>query len=318
MMKHPNPGMLLFIAMADAYAAALEFIERYPKVQQEKIQQALKFEAYLRHPKHKDIALGAYTDDGEMSVANARVLIENDPLYRKADFAESFVREFKRGGMRKGYSGRFYKFIASLHDGQEFIAKIKSDSEKNGAAMRSVPIGVLPTVADVLETASLQASLTHNTPVGLFSARVVALMSHFSLYHDEPLNQSKEYCQDHLLPEELSAYGFIFQKPWSGGPVIAKRKIPISITTVHAVVDLLTTQKSLMDIMRQLLVWRGDTDTVAAIAWGIFSARAQREELPEFMVQKLEGGNPHTGERYLRSIGEQLMNKFSAQGNSSS
>jgi len=296
--------------MADAYAAGVEFIERYPDIVDQKIKLALAFAGYIQHPLHKDLPPGCYTDDAEMSVANTHVLIECEPPYTKIMFANAYVQEFIRGGMRKGYAGGFYQFLSSQKNGQEFLDQIKPYSDKNGAAMRAVPFGVLPTIQDVLEVSSMQASLTHDTHPGLFSARAIALMSHFALYENEDFSKLKDYCLDNLPPYDISKFGSIFQKPWDGGPVTKRRQYPISITNVHAVFDLLTIKDSLMDIMRQLITWQGDTDSVAAIAWGIFSARHQNESLPDFMLSDLENGSKETGEHYLLSIGEKLMSKF--------
>ena len=67
MMRNSNPNMLLYIAMADAYASAVEYNNTLRE-------ECLKFERYHAHPTHGNLP-GTYTDDTEMSVANARVLL---------------------------------------------------------------------------------------------------------------------------------------------------------------------------------------------------------------------------------------------------
>lgn len=64
-----------------------------------------------------------------------------------------------------------------------------------------------------------------------------------------------------------------------------------------------------MAIMRRLLEWGGDTDSVAAIAWGIASSRYQDEVLPEFMERDLEPGSEY-GVAFLKGLGVQLMAKY--------
>jgi ADP-ribosylglycohydrolase len=76
--------------------------------------------------------------------------------------------------------------------------------------------------------------------------------------------------------------------------------------TAHAVHTLLTSQASLLEILTQTLMWGGDTDSVASIAWGIASARYGNEILPEFFERDLEVGRPY-GVSYLKSLGTQLM-----------
>lgn len=305
-MRHSNPQMLNYIAMADAATLAVEYNSAMRD-------HCLRFQRYLAHPTH-GLAPGAYSDDTEMSVANAKVLIQHyDEPLTPLMFAEAYVREFALGGRRKGYSRGFQVFLEEVTTGEEFLVKIRPDSVKNGAAMRAVPFGVLPTVDRVLEVATLQARITHDTPEGRFSARAVALMSHAALYEDRPLADLGRYCQKHL-PEEDIRYFDVFVQPWSGGPVKSTPRASVAITTVHAVVSVLAREKSLMGILRQIILWGGDTDSVAAIAWGIASTRYQKSEvIPLFMPRDLEGGSLQTGTFNLSIVGTLLMAKYNKE-----
>ena len=306
-MRNSNPNMLLYIAMADAYAAAVEY-GRFPESNTLR-EECLKFQRYLAHPTH-DNPPSTYTDDTEMSAANTKVLLQHDEPFSPLMFAEAYVNEFRRGGCRNGYSRGFQAILERVRTGAELLKELKPDSNKNGAAMRSVPFGVLPTVDEVLNVATLQARITHDTPEGRFSARAVALMSHAVLYEDAVfLPDLGEYCKKHL-PKDDQCFGYVFDEPWSKGPVKGVPGASVAITTVHAVVDVLARKNSLMGIMRRIITWGGDTDSVAAIAWGIASARYQDEKLPAFMLRDLEGGNAKTGAPYLRILGEQLMYKY--------
>lgn len=286
-MKFPNPEMLLRIGQADAYAAATEYIKL--PADQDTYDQALKFEGFVSHPRHK-LSLGRYTDDTQMSIAVSEVLVnglEPSPI----NFANAFVNCFRRDP-RLGYSPNFQKFLAGVKTGQEFLEKINPTSEKNGAAMRSVPIGVFKDPKQILEIAAVQASLTHNTPIGIFTSQSVALMSHFAMHHDEPFNSMIEYCASHLPPFRFFANEF-------------GEKVSSSLKTIHAVVQLLQTQSDLMSMLKQAIVWGGDTDSVAAITWGIASAR-MKDELPDFLHYNLEPGRKY-GVEYLQELGTKLM-----------
>ena len=307
-MKNRNDRMLLYIGMADAFAAASEYLtginEQFARYA------CLKFKCYCGHPTH-GLRASYYTDDTEMSVANARVLIDGSakelsPLV----FVDSWLHEFKMGGQRKGYSKGFQNLLEKAKSGYELLRSISPDSDKNGAAMRSVPFGVLPNIEELLRVATFQAIITHNTPPATFSARAVALMSHFALYEDAPFSELPEFCLENLPKNDVDAFGYIFRKLWTGDRVIGSKDTPVSIATVHAVVDLLLCQSSLMDILRKTICWGGDTDSVAAIAWGIASARYQNEKLPEFLERDLENGSVETGARYLRQVGFDLMEKY--------
>lgn len=325
MMKYPNPNMLLYIAIGDAYAAATEYI-KLPE-HQSVLDEALKFEKYCKHPIHTDLSPGRYTDDTEMSVANALVLIENKPPYTPLMFANAWVREFTRGGQRKGYSRKFQEFLECTKTGQEFLANINPNSNKNGAAMRSVPLGVLRTVPEVLEVATMQAAITHNTPEGLFSARAVALMSHYMLYEVEEdkdwyLHDLRDYCSSKLPEGDIKRFGEVFsiENSWGSRPVVGTQEESVAISTVRAVVQLLVSAsalETLMPMLKEVIYMGGDTDSVAAIALGIASGRRPKRELaglPLFMPINLEHGNPKTGAKYLLDVGTQLMEKFSGDG----
>ena len=308
-MRYPNPSFLLCIGMGDAYAAPTEYL-KFPGDESVR-DEALKFERYLNHPRH-ELGLGRYTDDTEMSVANALVLIENEPPYTPKMFADAWVREFARGGRRKGYSSRFQTFLEKVKTGEEFLAKIQPNSNKNGAAMRAVPFGVLRTVAEVFEVATMQAKITHDTPEGLFSARAVALMSHFAFYDEGSPNKILSYCVKHL-PEEDRHFLCVFSEGWAGGPVCTTKSESVAITTVRAVVQILINHPnlSLRAILEEVIRWGGDTDSVAAIALGIAEIRNQSEiDLPGFMARDLEQGNPETGAGYLLDVGHRLIEKF--------
>lgn len=298
-MKNPNPLMLLRIGQGDAFGMAVEYA-KYPRDQSTK-DQALRFERYVKHPTHA-LRAGQYTDDTQMSCAISEVLLDVGPELRATNpglrllFAESFVRAFKRDP-RKGYSRNFQVFLETVQDGQDFLKRIDPISDKNGAAMRSVPIGVLRDPGEVVAVAAEQARITHNRVGGVQSSILVALMSHFALYTSAPFTS---------LPEWLDQHCTVVPHDWFGEPVQGPH---LGMNTADAVYTLLTTQPTLLDIARTTIEWGGDTDSVLAIAWGIASAR-MHEELPGFFDLGLEDGA--YGRRFLSELGGRLMDKFTA------
>ena len=304
-MLFPNNAQLLYIAMADAYAMATEYIKR-PRDEATHLA-ALEFERYVAHPTHTDHKASHYTDDAEMSCANAQVLIRCGHEAIPLDFANAYVAEFARGGRRTGYSRGFQSILERVTSGAELVSVLRPDSKKNGAAMRAVPLGVLRDPATCVRLATMQARITHDTPEGRLSARAVALMSHYALYEPGPLSDLPAFCLDCLPKEDTQRFGDVFRRLWNAGPVTSTATHSVGVTTVHAVVTLLAREKSLMAMLEQVIRWGGDTDSVAAIAWGIASARMQDERLPDFLERDLESGSPHTGAAYLRALGTQLM-----------
>ena len=305
-MRFRNDKLLMYIGMADAYGMATEYI-KFPRDNDVRAQ-SLRLLGYVKHPTHQDHP-GLYTDDTEMSAANAHVLIESDAPYTKLQFANAYYAEFVRGGKRKGYSRNFQALLEEVSSGPELLERLRPDSDKNGAAMRSMPLGVIPDVAQLLDVATLQATITHNTPVGRFSARAVALMSHYALYEEGPLSEIGLYCERHL-PAEDREFLKIFSRPWPGSQVVAGPNGPIGLTSVWSVAHLVSHERSLKNMLLKAIRWGGDVDSTAAIAWGIASARYQEEALPDFFTRDLERGDPRTGAGYLVELGTHLMNKY--------
>lgn len=284
---NPNPEMLVRIAQGDAYGMSCEYDNR-------NLKEALLFDRYIRHPKWGPDA-GMYTDDTQMSIANSICLINNTTMsHTREEYADSYVTCFKRDE-RPAYAPHFQKLLESIGSGDELLDKISPKSVKNGAAMRSVPFGVLKNVFDVKKQTSLQAGVTHATIAGRLSSSAVGLMSWYALHTNEPLSNLQEFLEDeHELPFD----------PWPGGPVKGKH---IGMITARAVMTLLMEQRTLLGIAAKCLLWGGDTDSVLAIAWGIASAR-MKEPLPPFFDEQLENGK--YGKDYLLELGTTLMNRY--------
>lgn len=306
MITNFNTDMLLFICMGDAYALGAEYL-KMPE-NQDHINEMLNIDKYYQHPKHLQTP-GTYSDDGEMSAAIANVLINHDHPFTKEQFADAFVAEFLRGGKRRGYSRAFQSVMDECETGNDLLEKVVPTSEKNGACMRAVPLGVISDINQMLDTAILQASITHNTKPAIFSAKAIALMSRFSLYSNDPFSKMRDFCVEFLSPEERADYSYVFNTCYSGR-VIGTDDVPVSIATVHAVHHLLTSCDNLMDIMKAIIEMGGDTDSVAAITWGIASARYKYENIPSFLRSGLEPNNVSTGEAYLMGLGSRLMLKY--------
>ena len=297
-MINKNDNMLLRIAQGDAYAICIEYVDRSNN--ELLFQQALKFESYLSHPSYNKLPPGTYTDDCQMSLSVAETLIKKGLEATEDDYLYSFLSCFKRDE-RDGYSRKFQAILEQANSVEELKLLLNTDSNRNGAAMRSVPLGIIKDPQDIIRVGKLQASTTHNTFNAKDSSVLVGLMSHYALYTNEPFKYLNEWLKDYNF--------FDFKTPWTG-PVHNKKNDPkglgVGINTVHAVNTLLIEESTLMGMMRKIIEWGGDTDSVAAIAWGIGSTRYQNEELPEFLERDLEVGNKY-GPEYLKTIGKQLM-----------
>ncbi|HEY3255968.1 MAG TPA: ADP-ribosylglycohydrolase family protein [Polyangiaceae bacterium] len=276
--------MLVELAIGDAYAAAFEFVDHA-------LTRDHQLGDYARHPRHEGEP-GHYTDDTQMSIAVAELIVSSAPFTRE-NLADCFVQAFQRD-RRTGYARGFYEFLTGVKDGADFLARIRPNSDKNGGAMRAVPLGVFARVEDVVEKSALQARLTHDTTEGTTAAVAVSLMAHFFLYG---LGARQE------LPAFLASYspGPPWAEPWSGH-VDAK-----GYSAARAALRIVLDQDRLSAMLDQAVRFGGDTDTVAAIALGVGSCcREIHNDLPQRLLLGLEAGT--YGREFLRDLDRQLLN----------
>lgn len=129
-------------------------------------------------------------------------------------------------------------------------------------------------------------------------------MSHYALYGEDELWSVGKY-----LFRRLPKYDSFMEvlNTWRPGDAVTGPRV--GIRTALAVEKLLTDQNSeavgLMGILQKVIEWGGDTDSVAAIAWGIASTR-MTEDVPEFLERDLEPGGKF-GAAYLKELGAKLM-----------
>lgn len=308
-MRHPDEKFLLRMAAADAAAMPMEFVD--PKVHPETLEACLRMEGYVAHPTFAEYRPGSYTDDTEMTMANARVLLARGGPWSCQEFASAYVNEYRRGGNRYGYSRGFREILERVRLPRELLQLVNPNSKGNGAAMRAIPFGLLP-LREGLAAAEAQARVTHDMPAGRFSARMIALMAHFAFHEAAPLSALPAFCLSQVTSEERRHFGGALSTPWPQEAVVkAPGRESLAVQTVRAVLFNLTYGLSLHDMFVRAIRWGGDTDTVAALSWGIASCRFPHEELPAFMARDLEGGDPNTGAPALLALGRQLMGTFS-------
>lgn len=278
--------MLLEGAIGDAYGAAFEYVPLTL------IQAHNDGATYRSHPRHNH-APGRYTDDTQMALAVAEVLLEFDNP-SALDFANAFVRAFQRD-QREGYAGGFYAFLQSVRDGQDFLTRIRPDSDKSGAAMRAAPIGWLRDWQRVREVATIQARVTHDTPDGIEAACASALLSHFCIWQGEPTSQAGKWI--------ASKIGEPWARPWSGK--VGGR----GENSVRAAITAFERNTSLSDLLRDCIGFGGDVDTVATIALSSASMHPNyARDLPDSLLEGLEDGD--FGRKYLQQTDASLHARF--------
>ncbi len=277
--------MLIELAIGDAYGAGFEYAA--DRIVREKND----LTAYIQHPRH-GIRPGCYTDDTQMSVAIAEAIVTDDPWTAEA-LAQRFVTAFRRDP-REGYAGGFYAFLQEVRDGADFVACIRPESDKSGAAMRAGPIGVYRPMAEVIHRSTIQAAITHNTSDGIKAAVAAALMTHYFLYRLGPKSDLGAFLASHVPGP--------WTNPWRG-KVGAQ-----GLMSVHAAASALMANDTMSSLLRACVALTGDVDTVAAIALAAGACSEEvAQDLPDHLISGLENGP--FGRDFLRELDKRLMER---------
>ena len=276
--------MIIEGAIGDTYGAGFEFAPG------EKISQKNNLSQYEYHPQFLSI-YKKYTDDTQMSVGIAELLVENVE-WTQLNIADKFVEIFKRDP-REGYGRRFYKLLNEIKSGSDLLERFHPKSDRNGAAMRAYPIGILPETSEILERTKIQAQVTHHTENAIISAQAVALMSHYFLYN----LGAKENLVDYL--SDIQQYKW--NGKWSGRVEIN------AIQTVEAVLQVLIKGDKLSEMLVSSINFGGDVDTVASLSMAIASSsKFYVNDLPAWLYEELE--NDQFGRDYLINLDTKLYN----------
>jgi ADP-ribosyl-[dinitrogen reductase] hydrolase len=276
--------LLLHIAIGDAYGAGFEFCSR------DKIVRHNTLASFVPH--ELGIAPGCYTDDTQMSIAVSEVLLAGHGMTSE-EFADAFVRCYRRDP-RQGYAKGLQGLLADCETGPQLRSRIRPGSRRNGAAMRSVPLGLL-SKSDIDTVAQAQAQVTHDTPEGILSSRVVAYLAHAVLYDQVRLADLAE-----VIDRET---GFRLRGDWD-----AEVKCD-AIETLHAVHTALLRNTSMSQLLVDCVNFSGDVDSVAAIALGIASLSAEYvDDVPMALRQTLESGA--YGQGFLDRLDASLAQQY--------
>ncbi len=279
--------MLIEIAIGDTYGVGFEYrTEKF-------VTQNNRLEKYFPHMRYRSL-FKKYSDDTQMSIAIAELILDHG-AWHKILIADYFVKVFKRD-IRPGYSSRLYNVLMKVKNGKEFCEKIKSDSDRSGAAMRSGPIGLYPDIDEVLQKAELQAKVTHDTVGGVQSAQAASLLVHFFAYNHGPKAHVGEYIKEII--------GGNWNEPWYG--TVGEK----GSMSVRAAITSIARNNKMTTLLKDCISFSGDVDTVASIAAGGASFCQEIENnLPEWMYAELE--NEKYGKDYILQLDNKLQDKFS-------
>lgn len=289
--------MLPEIAIADAYGAGYEFASLDVVMARDRVNLS-----YVPHPKG-EIPAGHYTDDTQMSIALAEMLVDGVEI-TKESAASKFVEVFKRDP-RRGYSSKFYDLLCSVQDGQELLSRIDSTSRRNGAMMRVIPLAQLPDVRSCTRAATAQAQVTHDTSVAITSACVIASLA----WHLRDAAIHDDFYRSPLYsPTQLASW--LMDKWDLSCPRIRPSPVECDAEqTLNAVLWVLRQDlRSMEEYLTAAVDIGGDTDSVAAIVCGLVSLSgfSGRRSFSSGLRDGLEDDNPY-GMSYLLKLDERLL-----------
>ena len=290
--KETPTEMMVSMAIADAYGAGREYAT--PRA----TRKSNDLRTYRQHHKWKELKPGHYTDDTQMMIALAELLIEFWELgWREIttlDWANKVVDVFKRDP-RAGYAGGFYQLLQEVKNGTELVQRLLPHSNKNGGAMRAAPCGFLPNSREVVDCAMWQASLTHASYEGMMAAAASAL-----LVYGCRTGCPKEDLS-YLLKEYIPSYDW--SEPWEG------RVLAPGFQAVHAALTAIGRGATLSNVLWESVNFTGDVDTVAAIS---VAAASMHPDIPNnFHPDLLDGleDGPY-GRRFLIGLDKSLKGLF--------
>lgn len=275
--------MIFETAMADAYAAAWEFVKPEDALTDD-------WSGYRQRPDGRGANRSLYTDDTLRTIANARVILAG-----QAGDALAYVREIKRvfrEDKRGGWSSGFRAFLESHQDlpDDEWLGSLRPRNT-NGALMGAAVMGVLPSAEAARAAGELQALITHDEEAARW-AGVISLASFLVHQGAGP---------DTIIPRLERKVRTMSGFPHAGLMRTARsadaRAVPVDMTafrTCAHVIDVLSTQRTMRGIISEVIRRGGDTDSVAAAAVGIASRNpaAYENDLPDWMMTDLENGDP--------------------------
>lgn len=281
--------MLFEICLGDAYGACFEYADPTPDRPND-------LSGYPANTSYPRIGGGRYTDDGQCSIAITRAMLAG-PISPES-VAHHLVDQF-RADPRPGYSRRMQALMESCRTGADLLALIVPTGDTSGACMRAGPLGLLGSIDTVLDAAEIQARVTHDTDGGVRSAQAVALMVHAMRYGLADRSD---------LPALVAAHvPGPWETPWTGE--VGSPGIDAARAAMWTIVG----SHSLSDVLKMAVDWRGDVDTVAAVAMAVASCSIDiLRDIPSPIVAGLEDGP--FGRRYLVALDEQLVEFASRAG----
>ncbi len=228
-----------------------------------------------------------WTDDTEMAMGLAESLIENRGLD-----ADRLARAWAdRVDWKRGYGSGTRNLLGLIREGADWRAAnraiIPEGSFGNGASMRAAPLGLFfhRDPGELTLAAELASSITHAHPLGIEGGLLIARATAMALRGGVDTVLLREGARTAEFRDLLSlAREELDRKEVRrrlGAGVEAHRS---AVTAVH----LANRFREFMPMIEFTISLGGDTDTIGAMAGGIFGARHGTKALPLDALDRLE------------------------------
>ena len=252
-----------------------------------------------------------YTDDTQMMIGVAQTLLEHGTILEGA-LCETFAANYDP---RRGYGQGARRILEAAAEGRDWRALAATifpgGSLGNGAAMRVAPVGLLfgDDLDMVEEEAELSAAPTHQHPLGVEGARLMALA--VALASRRPFERRSFYrelirrCQSEEFEWQLRAasrMSYHSQVSVFGNSLEAHRSV------VTAIACFSTSPDSYEGAVGRAIGLGNDTDTLAAMAGALAGAQLGVAAVPAALIDHLEDGR--RGRRYLQALAGRLHRRY--------
>ena len=324
-------NILLGIAIGDAFGAGVEFQDRNWMKATVDFTQFINVRSSIQVPEER-IGLFTenyhdweYTDDTEMTIGLINALMSEDAFSEEL-LVREWTNEYRKGEKEKGYGRNGHGSMSWYFSGKMAMEEIRSFQQNrpnpgNAPAMRAVPLGLISPEWIHLY-AVMNANATHPHPHARIASECIARATEFMLVKQGNRSEVIDYCLRHVpLDEDYRTYLSSVNKLTTARPlteaeyeVLCGRQ-PIekpyfldgiygvpsdSKYTTGSVLYVLKASENAFDALKRSVLLGGDVDSVASITTGILAGKFGLGELPDFMLEKVEGVI------YLRGIAQQF------------
>ncbi|WP_300040316.1 ADP-ribosylglycohydrolase family protein [Methanospirillum sp.] len=301
----PGARMMVGMAIGDAFGARFENLNRHeislPKG-------PLTYQNQNR-----------YTDDTQMAIAVAELLISGDP-FTDENLALAFLHAYRRDP-RPGYSPLTTSMLCGSADSAAFLHWLSDDEirerKSDGAVMRALPLGFMTDRKKVVESAITSARITHNHPDSVAATVGVALIAHERFFRKRifaDIIRDLPRSIPNLNPSQLAYLSGIISVGLNPEVILgsyADYGVPYteSLIMLGAVMAILSICGEDPDYaLRTSILFGGDTDTTAALVLGAALIHPGKDTLPNLLLTDLEDGR--YGRDFLMDLGDRLSARF--------